>query len=176
MGFAFVNVFGVESFATLWPLMIIYGGVALAIAAHWALTGTRPVLLGVATVAGLVGGSLLGHLTSRDPARAVSVVQVQSWELAIAKAAERVDRHKERLARYIDLHLPNIPEVMHANCREFQDALAARGLLCVDVGPESGANSAVNPSARDDDAVALWVAYRSAKADLNGLIAEGPTE
>ena len=173
MGFAFVNVFGVESFAALWPLMLIYCAVAAALAAQWAVTRNRPILLAGATVLGLIGGSFLGHLTTNPcPAVRATMTTALDWELTVAEAADRVDRHKEILARYIDENLATIPEVMHANCREIQDALAARGLLCVDVGPDTGRND--NSIRGEGKAFALWHAYRAAKDDLDSLLSDAP--
>ena len=169
MGFAVVNIFGVESYTALWPLLLIYVGVAMAIAAQWALSRTRTVLFAVATLTGLAGGCLLGHLTTRQPEATASVAD---WDIAVAQAAGQVDLHKEHLARYIDENLPDIPEVLHANCREIEDVLASRGLLCVDVGPDTPKHAAVAPS--NSRGYTLWVAYRSAKADLDRLIDRPP--
>lgn len=169
MGFAVVNVFGIKSLTALWPLLLLYGGVALTLTARWAVTQTRPVLLAAATVVGLVSGGFVGMLSTPRPLTPRAVVSQQPWPSAVADAARRVDHQKERLARYIDENLPDIPERLHANCREFQEALAARGLLCVDVGPN--AEPAPAPSREDAEGLALWKSYKDAKAHLDRLIA-----
>ena len=168
MGFAVLNFFRVESLVALWPLFLIYAGVILLLAARWAFLRTRPVALALATLFGLALGGLLGRMTVDEPT--VRVAHDKPWAFAVAAAADRVDRKKEALAAYIDEHLPNIPDLLHANCREIQDALATRGLLCVDVGGDSGRTGVddhTNPAA-----VSLWRSYRSAKADLDRLMTQ----
>ena len=169
MGFAVVNLFGVGSFAAFGPLLLIYIGVGAGMAARWALTSKRPILLVSATVVGLATGGWLGSLTSHQPAP--PTVAHLPWELAVAVAAEQVDLSKEDLAEYIDDNLPTIPELFHANCRELQDVLAARGLLCVDVGPDNARPN--DPGPNDTRAYRLWSQYRQAKAKLDRLVEDG---
>ncbi|MEL7239697.1 MAG: hypothetical protein AAGK78_12620 [Planctomycetota bacterium] len=164
MSFAAVNFFGGQGYA-FWPLALIYSGAALVLISRWAATATRPAVLAAATTFGLAIGCLLGHVTS-EPADSTLA---EPLELSVALAAERVDLHRQNLAAYIDRNLPNIPEVLHANCREIQDALAERGLLCVDVEPEA---LDAAPAASDQRGHELWHKYRSAKDDLELLIGQ----
>lgn len=167
MGFAVVNVLGFQSLNIFWPLYFIYGAVVLAVAIQASATKRRPVLLVAATTLGLCAGSFLGRSVA-GPHAADRSHDSSPLEQLVTQAAERVDQHKERLAKYIDENLPDIPEVLHANCRELQDALANRGLLCVDVGPEAPGDYEDGPG--DPHGYRLWAAYEAAKADLDQLV------
>ncbi len=170
MGFAVVNIFGLESFAGLWPVLLVYGA-ALAVAARLSACKVRHALMATVGLAGLATGAVVStfYAPTKPPApHSEAAGSIGRWKVAVTRAAERVDRRREVLADYIDENLPHIPQMLHAHCRELQDALATRGLLCIDVDPDTPRPTVSVHS--DPKAVALWNAYRSAKNDLDRLV------